>query len=97
MSDGWATVYPRREKRPGTVELFGGPRDGERRVVPDVDTPLVFTSPEGESLVIEPGRLDAFAEVAAGPMWVYKLRDGNTDDPSCTAVVPFDYQRPIPA
>lgn len=45
MSDGgWTTVFPRPRREPvsGEVELLGGPRDGERRIVADIDEPLIL-------------------------------------------------------
>lgn len=92
---GWEQIYPkpRRVPTPGEVELIGGPRDGERRAVPDIDTPLVFG--EVGQLLIEPGRLDAIADVAAGPMYVYRRREAAPDEPE-PIPIRFDYQVPIP-
>ena len=62
MSDGsdggWHAIYPKRVPIKAEVELWGGPCDGERLVVYDVDSPLVRESTGGGKIVFRRRLID---------------------------------------
>lgn len=79
-ASGWVPAFP----KPVEIELWGGPRDGERRMVADPDQPLVLTYP--------PAELAAGPE--SGPKIVYRRRPVDLDEPEPWPLI-FDYQKPV--
>ena len=85
--DGW---YPIGQRRPtpvaAEVELWGGPLDGERRVVADPDAALVLEQP-----VFAKDNLD---DPVRTLQIVYRRREVGPDE-SDPYPIRFDYQPPV--
>lgn len=87
----WETVYPRPERT--EVELVGGPRDGERRALRDLDAPLILhehpaaATGEPPRFVARPEGVEAFGSIRH----VYRRRLVDDDQPE-PMPIRFDYQ-----
>ncbi|MFA8415085.1 hypothetical protein ACEPTV_33100 [Burkholderia pseudomallei] len=72
------------------VELVGGPRDGERRVVADPDEPLILVGADLLALQTATA-LDADIETVR---YVYRRREVGPDEPE-PMPIRLDYERPV--
>jgi hypothetical protein len=86
MSDGgWMTLSPKPEPQRATVELWGGPLDGSRVTVADVDLPYIALE-QAYEVDGEPG-------VVVGTFRIeYRRRVVDPDEPE-PMPLRFDFQR----